>query len=887
MNIATPELLIKIEFDEQSYQRNFQKFQNNIQNISTKSQQQIQTILERGHAKQEVSEQQHQDKLRRMMEINQKKIELANESHQAKLLRGTNSWSAKMLNSISSIGNVAKGFAVAWITTEIGQAVTKSIEWGANINDLAQAIGLSTTQIQGMRYALSTTGTDAQKLETIISQVQDKLTEARNDSNSKSALLFREFGIDTQQDIYQVVDALIKYNGQANISDVVGNKNVTTLQKIRAAYGSLENAMKSAQEAGAIASTETIQRLETMDGKLDVIKNRLQVFAAEYVVNPIFNLLKTDAEQATVEINTFAESLKSISLDELNSKIQETQKKIDDINEAVKNQKGSFWSSAVDFITGKVPGSTYTQQLIDNANQLSTETQKLNLGNKKFAEEMHQAYVSTKKQDSAVLTLSDKYADLFSKMSEFTKQNVKTEEDYNDLIKQIQNAIQAENLELEKNKKEQKADIDNIKTRNEELSVYKDLLGKINLAPKSPLTGWSDELGLINNHNINSIRDTIKDDPSKTEIFNRFVGESKKLDEVKTKITNTINILESELNGIQVTDFDTKVNTNRNNIQKLTDELKKYQAQLQADLFMNDAYEKLNNLISIKPKILVNIETTQSKGIPSIPLMEVIDTPKPDTSLIDSFSESVFRLQSAWANFYNEYGQQISQGIQLFEAFMDADSARTQNKLDLLDVERQAHEDAWTQESDRLKAAGLEYSRFYQNRLNAYQKTENKLKEKETQLQSKAWEQQQDAAVKNIYISTAEAIMRAWATSTSKWEAIAMTALIAATSAVQINSVQSQKNPYKRALGGEIPGIGYGDNVPVMATPGEFIMNRIATQENIEQLQYMNSGGKVESSTKNIIININGDVLDPEDWFKKKGISAINAAIRDGHYLEN
>lgn len=51
--------------------------------------------------------------------------------------------------------------------------------------------------------------------------------------------------------------------------------------------------------------------------------------------------------------------------------------------------------------------------------------------------------------------------------------------------------------------------------------------------------------------------------------------------------------------------------------------------------------------------------------------------------------------------------------------------------------------------------------------------------------------------------------------------------------------------PLRRNKGGSIPGSGNTDTVPAMLTPGEFVVNKQATQDNLGLLKYINQGGNV------------------------------------------
>lgn len=72
------------------------------------------------------------------------------------------------------------------------------------------------------------------------------------------------------------------------------------------------------------------------------------------------------------------------------------------------------------------------------------------------------------------------------------------------------------------------------------------------------------------------------------------------------------------------------------------------------------------------------------------------------------------------------------------------------------------------------------------------------------------------------------------------------------------------KGMIRKALGGAIPGVGSGDTVPSLLTPGEFVLNKRASASiGLNQLNRFNSGGAVggDNSNKNITGSINNAQL--------------------------
>ena len=110
----------------------------------------------------------------------------------------------------------------------------------------------------------------------------------------------------------------------------------------------------------------------------------------------------------------------------------------------------------------------------------------------------------------------------------------------------------------------------------------------------------------------------------------------------------------------------------------------------------------------------------------------------------------------------------------------------------------------------------------------------------------------------------------------------------------KIKRAKKKKKGKGRAFGGWVPGIGNSDNVPLLATPGEFVMRKAAAARFGPTLQAMNSGSIKDIggsgggvNIDNIIFNINGANLDERavaDIAVRKMKSLDSATIRGGRF---
>ncbi len=76
-------------------------------------------------------------------------------------------------------------------------------------------------------------------------------------------------------------------------------------------------------------------------------------------------------------------------------------------------------------------------------------------------------------------------------------------------------------------------------------------------------------------------------------------------------------------------------------------------------------------------------------------------------------------------------------------------------------------------------------------------------------------------------------------------ETAAMNEVVFGTSAAAMGAAGTRGPRVRRNRGGTIPGSGNTDTVPAMLTPGEFVVNKQATQDNLPLLRQINESGKV------------------------------------------
>jgi len=105
-------------------------------------------------------------------------------------------------------------------------------------------------------------------------------------------------------------------------------------------------------------------------------------------------------------------------------------------------------------------------------------------------------------------------------------------------------------------------------------------------------------------------------------------------------------------------------------------------------------------------------------------------------------------------------------------------------------------------------------------------------------------------------------------------------ALALASGMANVAKIKATKPP-EFALGGMIPGNQYMDKTPIMAMGGEYVVNRAATEANLGALEFMNRGGKM-SSDKQVVVQINGDVIGTQRFVEDNLMPAFQKALNRG-----
>lgn len=240
---------------------------------------------------------------------------------------------------------------------------------------------------------------------------------------------------------------------------------------------------------------------------------------------------------------------------------------------------------------------------------------------------------------------------------------------------------------------------------------------------------------------------------------------------------------------------------------------------------------------------------------------------------------------SDFAEWYAEWNQVVAQTAEFFQATWDLQVQSLYNQIEVLQEIIRLENERWSAADARMEESGIKNTAYYIKMKKDHEKYIKALEAREYKLKGDAWEADKESKIAQTIMNTAQAIMAAW--SAGPLIGLIMSAIVAATGAIQLQTISQQKNPYRRALGGWIPGTGYGDSVPTMLTPGEFVVNRAAARDNAQLLELVNSGRQASSETTNVYVTVDGTIVGQDDWVEQQLVPSINKAIKKGYELRN
>lgn len=224
------------------------------------------------------------------------KITLDNSEYEAKMKdsqKTASSFSSKVGTAFKTGAKAVTAFATTIVAGAAGLAglAVKMVDFGSEIDDNAQKLGMSTEGYQYWSLVLQRAGSDASQLSMAIRNMTT-FTENLAAGNGDALLTLQKLGIgyeefmamDTESQLYAIAEALQGMENQTEkvtiAQDIFGNRVYQELLPLlNMEQGSLEELRDEFEELGLILSEETIKKIAEVGDKIDNLSNLFKVNA--------------------------------------------------------------------------------------------------------------------------------------------------------------------------------------------------------------------------------------------------------------------------------------------------------------------------------------------------------------------------------------------------------------------------------------------------------------------------------------------------------------------------------------------------------------------------------------------------------------------------------
>lgn len=227
-------------------------------------------------------------------------------------LRAADLASKKLKPTLDFIGNTMKSVAAVGTAAAavFGKGAQASIAYASNITDLANAAQISTDAMQVLGHQATLNGAAVEDMSKAIIQLQSNAADAAR-GNAALAAKFARLGIDAQtfartapvEQMERLGRAAVQAEGDqeglAAVMDLIGAKNAPKLMAALRDLGErgFAELARGAQSAGVVMEEGMVRRLDAAGDKIEVLKNRLTVFAGTWATGAL------DIIDATTGIN--------------------------------------------------------------------------------------------------------------------------------------------------------------------------------------------------------------------------------------------------------------------------------------------------------------------------------------------------------------------------------------------------------------------------------------------------------------------------------------------------------------------------------------------------------------------------------------------------------
>lgn len=910
-NTDTVTIEVTLEYNQQQAQRIAQQvagFQ--------RSQEQQQA---RHKAKLEANAEAHAQRLKQLEERSNKQAELRAKQHQERLLKGTKTWSEKMVTSIGSIRTTLLALAAAFVSAQliggIKQLATEALSLASDINTLAKATGLAVEELSKLRGVALVTGVQFTTLQASFGAIAAKLEDARRGA-VEAQNAFKALSIDfNTADLQDVIEAL--YNAAQNtenvgkVAKIAGNEAALAFGKMGTYADNFDDAMDKAKNqfgeldtAGAEALNSLADKLAeirlktqysitnalapisvTLGANLDSIGESVSKLAAsaitafagildtlvEYksVIGAIARLVPTLAIGAIFRIGAISIAGASAALLRYLANLRAV--RIAEMNAA-----------AASVVTGRVGVTPATGEMLANQEAMNAAVargtglvSRLGTGVRALAGSFNVWLIAIIAANAALDLLFDQTAgaairrgdELISQQNSFADSFKNTRKALLDLVK----TQQTDDLVKSKSKDQIK---DNIKSLEAVRRKYIEVAASLDLVKPTPENLKANEALLKGLRAIDTQLSALKSSSggvSATSDKEKPEDKLKALLDAQKAATKELARWDKLLHNGTI---DLEI------YKKLTDSIK-------GDLWKQQA-DDLEKYIALREKSvqgkyfakLVMGSLSRGAATPDIsaapPTAKLADA----RTLWQRINDEVVRhynfvalVGSQYTNLFRSLADITGSMLNIYDSLIQAEQYR-------LEAQRAAHQeriDALNDELTMLNRLGFGNTLWARRK---QQEAEEAAKQDSSRLKRLQKERQRyavaDATINSLASFTTNLKAYAWPLGAI------LGALSLAAGFAQVKAIQSQQF----ATGGMIQGNPYQDKTQVLAQGGEYIVNRQATARNANLLESINNGASIGGGG-GITVNINGNVLGEDRWVRDRLLPEINRAVREGHALAN
>lgn len=872
---------VSLDYSPQQEQRIAQRVAN-----FQRSQQEAQ---KRHKQKLEQQNEAHLQRLKQMEERANKQAELRAKRSQERILKGTRTWSEKMLSSINSIRGAVIAMGVAFVSTQviggIKQLATESLSLASDVNTLAKALGLTVEDLSRLRGIAEVTGTSMGTLQASFSAVTARLEDARRGA-VEAQRAFEALGIDFETaDLRVVVEALFNASGNAEnlgkVAKIAGQEASTAFARLAQFSDNFSSAMELASQKFGELETGGAEALNTLADRIAEIRLQTQ-FSITNAIGGVAPELQASLERIGTALESVDWGRLAVNL----ALLTEAMVKLAGVGPKLSQSLSSvltFFIGLNSIFSAGTFGQLFTDFIYSQINPLTKSLSKLGL---------------------FVLNIAQKIRNFQYRLGLFVK--------YTPGLQKLVNTFKFLGGAL--------------KTLLKPLASVAKVLGRWSLllsaffvvwdlfkARMSGL-GWLESAWFTIRSFFYSIADLIT--LFQFDLMGKLDRELEKARAIKSAREDFVGPMIPEAILAE------RVKKTKEELEKVVDPLKSYtdkindlrekQAQQNAefatwlDLLQRGAidlreFNSLTKDLQNQPNafkalgagnvnapvgdapvrgggaVAPTLVSTPEKLVPKKKALNeewskeaqlIVDV----TNKLGYYYVKMVEVFDGSNGFFNQLGQITGSLTQTYDYLIQAEQYR-------LEAQREANREKLemlSEELQMLDRLGLSNTTFYKRK----KKESEDLEDVESARLRRLQEQRKKFAIADALINSFASFTKNIATYAWPLGAV-LGGLSLAAGLAQVQAISAQQF----ATGGIIPGNPYQDSTQIYAQGGEYIVNRNATARNLNLLESINNGGSFGGGGGSITLNVQGNIIGEDSWVRDNLLPQINRAVREGHEL--